>query len=124
MTRWIILVAMLGLVGAAYAGPVKRTTKPGVLMPRLVKKGGACGKPSDCARGLTCAGTLKVAFKCVRPKSALCRVKSACKMYGHCTAKNSRCVAGSDADCKASDICKKNGHCRLGKYAGLIACLK
>ncbi len=70
-----------------------------------------CGKPEDCATGLTC---FQAAAKCLSPADIACRALRGCDFSGECAAKDGKCVAGSDDDCKAATTCTLMGRCHAG----------
>ncbi|MEE2788478.1 MAG: hypothetical protein VX589_14130 [Myxococcota bacterium] len=105
-------------LAALWSIPAGATPAP----PTLIQQGGACGKPTDCARGLTCAGGLGVRFICVTPQSAICRQRPECRALGMCGALNGACVARSNADCMASVACRTRGLCTLRTENGRPVC--
>ena len=87
-----------------------------------------CAKPSDCPRGLTCSGSLKMPFRCVNPQTALCRASEGCQLEGLCTASNGKCMAKSTIECQSSLACAESGRCtaRSGvcTISGSVDCAK
>ena len=93
----------------------------------------ACGKPSDCEKGLNCDEGEGVCFDTsIRKKSEDCKKRSNadltfsflngeckpncanskhCEYFGQCSAVNGECIATKDEDCRKTISCKTYGWC-------------